>query len=986
MSSGTATPTPQAELQPQPRPDRYETFIEDRLRQTRRQVKGVDIAAGLITLAIGILTYLLAATVIDHWLISGGLGFWGRLLLLAGLLGAGGYYLARCMLPPLLRRINPVFAAHTIEQSRPTLRNSLINFLLLRSHRGEMSPPIYRALEHRAAADLSQVEVEAAVDRTHVMRLGYLLVGVLAVCCLYLVLSPKNPFTSAARVLWPWARIKAPTRVTIKGIKPGDLVAFHGDRVAISAEVDGLNDGEPVLLYYTTAAGQIVNQAIPMTRPEDGYRHQCKLPPGELGLQQDLEYYLAACDCTTRRFAIDVQTAPAILVDRIEYHYPPYTGIAHRIVEGQGDIRAIEGTEVTVRATANQEIGRAEIDLDCDGRRGMKMNTDGSTASGRFTLRLNPEDPTRPEHDSYQLRFTDRNRRTNRRPIRHRIEVVHDLPPEVQLVEPRQEEVQLAVAGRLMIRVRAEDPDFALRRVALRAELRGKSLPIRPLLNKLHQGEFQSSYLFEPARLGLKPGDRVVYWAEAEDNKRPLPGRSETRQQWITIVEPESGQPPEQQPDGVPQDPQQDPQDKQDQQPDQQPDQQSDQAAQPQEDQPQAPGDDQQPGKDGQPQQNGQQAQRPDDSDQQREPIDGETNAGDAFEEILKHRDQQQSDQQEGAEKPDARGGEPQQSQTRPGAGKPSSDDAGAPSPQEANQPRDKKPGDTGQNLGQRQEPAKSPTTSPKDSDSQGDTAGDRSGGGEEGGGQQAQQSGSGTAGTHTEAEQGGAQAQQPGDGQTGTRGGDQVETDRQTGSAARRGDRGEGREPDAQIDSPDRGVPQQRPTDGDEPGERSSEKPGVRGQGRPADGGRPGEQADVAPPPETGEPGGDDPNKKYAEEQTDLALQYLRDQLAKQQPDQDLLDRLGWTPEDLARFTRRWEQMKRAAAQKSARGEAARKRLDDALKSLGLRPWGTELRRGGTRTERLKDVRESRRLEPPPEWQELLRAYSRGVAAGGRE
>ena len=45
------------------------------------------------------------------------------------------------------------------------------------------------------------------------------------------------------------------------------------------------------------------------------------------------------------------------------------------------------------------------------------------------------EEPFRPEHECYQVQFTDTAGRTNRRPIRYRIEVTRDLPPEVHLVE-----------------------------------------------------------------------------------------------------------------------------------------------------------------------------------------------------------------------------------------------------------------------------------------------------------------------------------------------------------------------------------------------------------------------------------------------------------------------------------------------------------------------------------------------------------------------
>jgi hypothetical protein len=137
-------------------------------------------------------------------------------------------------------------------------------------------------------------------------------------------------------------------------------------------------------------------------------------------------------------------------------------------------------------------------------------------------------------------------------------------------------------------------------------------------------------------------------------------------------------------------------------------------------------------------------------------------------------------------------------------------------------------------------------------------------------------------------------------------------------------------------------------------------------------------------PPPEIREPGGDDPNLEYARKATDLALEHLKDQM--KQDDSELLDRLGWGPEEAEKFHQRWEQMKRDAAQEGPEGEAARRRLDNALKSLGLRPRGTQIRGGGTETDRLRGMREAGRFDPPSDWSELFRAYTRGVTSGGRK
>ena len=70
-----------------------EAIVEQRVGQARRQVRWVDLLGGLLTLGVGLLAYMLAAAVLDHWVVRGGLGPLERLALFTVLVGAGGYYL-----------------------------------------------------------------------------------------------------------------------------------------------------------------------------------------------------------------------------------------------------------------------------------------------------------------------------------------------------------------------------------------------------------------------------------------------------------------------------------------------------------------------------------------------------------------------------------------------------------------------------------------------------------------------------------------------------------------------------------------------------------------------------------------------------------------------------------------------------------------------------------------------------------------------------
>jgi hypothetical protein len=537
MASGTLPTLPQADVAPAQ--GRYEDFIQKRLEQTRQQVRLVDVASSLMWLASGSLVFFLAVALLDHWVFSHGLNFIARLALFTLWVGVAGTYLWRYLLPSLINRVNPVFAAQTIEQTRPTLKNSLINFLLLRSHQQDVAPVVYRAMEHRAAADLMKVPVDHAVERGRIVHLACVLAAAVAVFALYLALSPKNPLSSVARVLFPWADVSVPTRVHIEDVKPGSMVVFTDDRQEITARVTGLRDGEEVALVAGTADNQVAEDRMVMTRTDEADHYRLELPAGGGGFQQDIFYRITAGDATSQTYKLDVQIAPTIVVDRIDYHYPAYTEKADLSIKNQGDIKALERTEVTIYATANMDIKEAWVDANCGGLEKHPMATNGAKAVGKLTLPEYSGGEPKSQLTSYQILFTTLDGKSVLRPVRYNVDVDRDLPPDIQFLEPKESEdgkTHLSKNGKLTIRLRALDSDYALRRVTLHAECKERELQLNwPVLldrikpDKAYVGKFDGEYNFRPADFPLKEGDVVRYWATADDNKEPRPNHSDTR-------------------------------------------------------------------------------------------------------------------------------------------------------------------------------------------------------------------------------------------------------------------------------------------------------------------------------------------------------------------------------------------------------------------------------------------------------------------------
>jgi hypothetical protein len=158
--------------------------------------------------------------------------------------------------------------------------------------------------------------------------------------------------------------------------------------------------------------------------------------------------------------------------------------------------------------------------------------------------------------------------------------------------------------------------------------------------------------------------------------------------------------------------------------------------------------------------------------------------------------------------------------------------------------------------------------------------------------------------------------------------------------------------------------------------GEQSDSDP--RGGAATGQGGQPG--APGSPSPSDGVvPEGDPANLDYARKQTDLVLDKLSDQLRRKQIDKNLLEQLGWSEDDLRRFVARWQERKAAAGRSDPAGEEARRELDEALRSLGLRPGS--LRQGPIQDDTQRDLRQGFRGPVPREYQQRLRTYNEGVS-----
>ena len=152
--------------------------------------------------------------------------------------------------------------------------------------------------------------------------------AIIVVFCLYLLLSPKNPFVSMGRILAVVEHTR-PDASDYQRRATRHAVAFNGDSIVVSAEVRGLKENEPVLLHFSTADGQVIDQAVPMRPWKRPVSPPGPAPPASWGSARS-PLLPDSGDFRTETYRVEVQIPPSIVIDRLEYHYPAYTGLPDR--------------------------------------------------------------------------------------------------------------------------------------------------------------------------------------------------------------------------------------------------------------------------------------------------------------------------------------------------------------------------------------------------------------------------------------------------------------------------------------------------------------------------------------------------------------------------------------------------------------------------------------------------------------------------------
>ena len=129
-----------------------------------------------------------------------------------------------------------------------------------------------------------------------------------------------------------------------------------------------------------------------------------------------------------------------------------------------------------------------------------------------------------------------------------------------------------------------------------------------------------------------------------------------------------------------------------------------------------------------------------------------------------------------------------------------------------------------------------------------------------------------------------------------------------------------------------------------------------------------------------------EDPNVRASAEAADLVLKRLQQDLQRGEVDQELLDELGWSQDELKQFNKRMQKelnsLKKTEAPADFSEHLRRRKTEELLKSLDLKGSAAD-RLGDDRRDIEQQDTTVRRSVPPARYKGWMELFQRGLSKG---
>ena len=343
-----------------------------------------------------------------------------------------------------------------------------------------------------------------------------LLLGLAAL--LLMALDPGGSLAVAGYVSDPLVSFRfAPLNgLTVPG---SDISAVSGEDVTVSAVRLG-SRRDPVTIAWSTVPDIWRSEEVGAGLAGDGEAALEEFEYTFTDLREDITFRFESGGETTAETRIIVARRPVINRIQARLDHPPYTGVPPETIETlTGRITAPVGTKVTLSGETSRPVTGGRIRFASGGSSELVPSASGFT--GSFTISV---------RDTAYIYVTGDNGLDCEIPSRLPVVPVPDRPPIIEILAPGDGDL-LPRSQRVALVLSASD-DYGLSRITLyyMLERRGgswKEIEIFPD-GQPGAGGIEGSYDWSLADERIMPGDRVLFYLEAEDNNA-VSGPASTR-------------------------------------------------------------------------------------------------------------------------------------------------------------------------------------------------------------------------------------------------------------------------------------------------------------------------------------------------------------------------------------------------------------------------------------------------------------------------
>lgn len=463
-----------------------------RLRwKLRLALRGLAWTAGL-----SLLVLLGSAVVLEQARFSETALFWLRIVSWSTL----GLTFVLLVVRPLLRPVTDSQVALYLEEHEPSLEHAVVSALEASRATG-FSPALTGRVLERALQRAEAVQNGRRIEQSSLYRFGGALTGIVVAGLVFALLGPTSVRYGVSALLSP-TRDAAEVNPYAVVVEPGDAAISRGSDLVVRASLRGFETGE--VSIFTNAGEEAGFRRLSML-PDEAGAFEVML----LGVDQETRYFVEASGVRSPTFTIEVAELPYVGELDLTYHFPAYTGLSPRVVEGGGDVAALAGTEVELRISPTIATPGGQLLLDGEPAGELELAEDG-TLTARFTV----------EHPGlYAIELARANGDLVPASPEYAIDVLEDLEPSIRFTRPGRD-MPASPIEEVYLEMEAID-DYGVGDVRLVYSVNGGPEDTVAVFGTSGPplAEVSAGHTLYLEEWMLEPGDLVSYYALVRDNR-----------------------------------------------------------------------------------------------------------------------------------------------------------------------------------------------------------------------------------------------------------------------------------------------------------------------------------------------------------------------------------------------------------------------------------------------------------------------------------